>query len=95
MVNLSRRKRPKYSRHWEIFYNILKFNSTHFFICVVLVYLIDNVMVRFNIPKQNRPYIIRFYLEGLNAIVKEWLEQDCEKSIDDMVQLIKECVRAT
>ncbi len=55
---------------------------------------IDSVMERFAIPKDKRPYMIRFYLEGLNAITKEWLAQECEKSIDEMVQIIKECVRA-
>ncbi|KIR03605.1 TetR family regulatory protein of MDR cluster [Lachnospiraceae bacterium TWA4] len=56
-------------------------------------YVIDKVMDRFDIPEDNRSYMIRFYLEGLNAIVKEWLDRDCDKSIDEMTQIIKECVR--
>ncbi len=55
---------------------------------------IDGVMDRFSIPKDKRPYMIRFYLEGLNAITKEWLSHECEKNIDEIVQIIKECVRA-
>lgn len=54
---------------------------------------IDKVLARFDILEDNRPYMIRFYLEGLNAIIKEWLDRDCDKSIDEMTQIIKECVR--
>ena len=51
-------------------------------------------MDRFDIQKDKRSYIIRFYLEGINAITKEWLDQECNKNIDEVVQIIKECVRA-
>ena len=55
---------------------------------------INAVMDRFDIQKDKRLYFIRFYLEGINAITKEWLDQECNKNIDEVVQIIKECVRA-
>ena len=55
---------------------------------------INAVMDRFDIQKDKQSYIIRFYLEGINAITKEWLDRECNKNIDEVVQIIKECVRA-
>lgn len=55
---------------------------------------INSVLRRFSIPEEDRPYMIRFYLEGLNAIVKQWLQEDCGRSIEEMIHVIEECVRA-
>lgn len=47
----------------------------------------------FGIPENHRKYWMAFHLEGINAIVKEWLEGDCGDSLEEISQLIQNCVR--
>lgn len=47
----------------------------------------------FGIPENHRKYWMAFHLEGINAIVKEWLERDCQDSLEEISQIIQSCVR--
>lgn len=47
----------------------------------------------FGIPENHRKYWMAFHLEGINAIVKEWLEEDCGDSLEEISQVIQNCVR--
>ena len=47
---------------------------------------------KFGIPEYERKYILMFYLEGLNAIVKEWIKNDCRDSIEEIIGIIEKCV---
>ncbi len=53
----------------------------------------DIVFEKFNVPTKNRKYMMMFYLEGINAIVKEWVKNGCDDSIEEIIQVIEECVR--
>ncbi len=80
-----------------LYYTVLKqFDSISYGVNMYegVYHAVYEVMDRYSIPEQNRSYMIQFYFEGLNAIVKEWLKDDCCRSIDEIVQIIKECVRA-
>ena len=39
--------------------------------------ILDPILERFEIPSARRPYYIAYYVEGIAAIVKEWLRHDC------------------
>ncbi len=47
---------------------------------------------RFNYPITNRQYIMMYYLNGINAIVIEWLKNDCNKSIEEISEIIRICI---
>lgn len=47
---------------------------------------------KFGIPEYERKYVMMFYLEGLNAIVKEWIKNDCRDSIEEIIGIIEKCV---
>lgn len=49
---------------------------------------------KFDIPEKSRKYMMMFYLEGMNAIVKEWIRNNCDDSIEELIKIIEECVRA-
>ena len=51
------------------------------------------ILERFHIPAAHRPYYIAYYVEGIIAIVKEWLRQDCKDDVDMIAQIIQVCVR--
>ncbi len=43
-----------------------------------------------NFPADNLDYHIEFHKAGLNAIIKKWLSSNCDKSPEEMVQIIKD-----
>lgn len=52
----------------------------------------DPILSRFAYPESHRPYVMRFYLTGITAVVKLWLENDCQESEQEVVAIIQECV---
>ena len=37
--------------------------------------------------------MISYYLSGINAIINEWIKNDCKEEIDYIEQIIIKCVR--
>lgn len=58
--------------------------------------LFDNIFVpilnRFHYPREEQNYVMMFYLNGLTAIITEWLKEGCEKSIEDVSAIIHYCI---
>lgn len=52
----------------------------------------DPILAHFRIPEKQRPYMMKFYLTGVFAIVMEWLDGECTDDMDLIIQIIKECV---
>ena len=50
------------------------------------------VMNRFRYPDSEQKYVIMFYLSGLNAVILEWLKNDCSKSIPEVTEIIRSCI---
>lgn len=50
------------------------------------------ILDRLGVPRADRPYLMRFYISGLMAIISEWLEGGCEDSIEHVVAIIQRCV---
>ena len=51
------------------------------------------ILDRYGIPQQGRRYIMAFYIQGLMAIISEWLRNDCADSIAYGVDMIQRCVK--
>lgn len=56
-------------------------------------YILIPILERFNVPEKERNYLIAFYINGIMAIIKEWIDKDCKESIDDVENIIIKCVR--
>ncbi len=58
--------------------------------------LFDNIfnpiLDRFHYPAGERKYVMMFYLNGLNAIISEWLKDGCRKTIDEISAIIHYCI---
>lgn len=54
--------------------------------------IFDPILERYNYPVADRKYAMMFYLNGITAIVKEWLKDNCEKAISEVSQIIYGCV---
>lgn len=55
-------------------------------------YILMPILERFNIPEKERNYLIAFYINGIMAIIIEWLNKNCEDSIIDIEDVIIKCV---
>lgn len=51
------------------------------------------ILERFNVPENERRYMMEFYIRGLVGIVNQWLRDDCKDSIDHVIDVIRRCVR--
>lgn len=58
--------------------------------------LFDNIfhpiLDRFHYPKDEQRYVMMFYLNGITAIITEWLKDGCKKSIEDISAIIEICI---
>lgn len=58
--------------------------------------LFDNIfkpiLDRFHYPRDEQNYVMLFYLNGITAIITEWLKDGCQKSIEDTSAIIHYCV---
>ena len=56
-------------------------------------HILGPILERFEIPASHRPYYMAYYVEGIIAIVKEWLRQDCADEVEMIVGIIESCVQ--
>ena len=54
--------------------------------------IFNPILERFDYPIADRQYAMMFYLNGITAIVKEWLKDGCEKTIEEISQIIYGCI---
>lgn len=54
--------------------------------------IFNPILERYNYPIADRQYAMMFYLNGITAIVKEWLKDGCEKTIEEVSQIIYGCI---
>ena len=50
------------------------------------------ILERFAYPIEHREYAMKFYLNGIAAILKEWFRKDCSESIEEMCEIIQNCI---
>lgn len=79
----------------EIFSTVLS-NSKTFNFEYIHGKMFENIYIpileRFGYPIESRNYIVRFYLNGINAIVVEWLKSGCNISIEEIKNIIITCI---
>ncbi len=55
-------------------------------------HIFNPILNRFDYPANHRKYVMSFYLNGLNAIIIEWIKEDCVSSFDNISTVICECI---
>ena len=81
--------------HKEIFGTALLYNQTLGFEDVykrMFDNIFNPILERFNYPSGNRQYVMMYYLNGVNAIILEWLRNGCDKSIQEIAEIISICI---
>lgn len=54
--------------------------------------IFDPILDRFHYPQDDRRYVMMFYLNGLTAIIREWLQEGCTKNIDEIAEIVRYCI---
>ena len=54
--------------------------------------IFNPILNRFDYPKEHQKYVMMFYLNGITAIISQWLADDCDKSIEEIAIIIQNCI---
>lgn len=50
------------------------------------------ILERYQVSPENRKYIMLFYVQGVMAIITQWLQDDCKDTIEHIISVIQQCV---
>lgn len=50
------------------------------------------ILDRYQVPIEDRRYMMAFYIQGMMAIITEWLKDDCKDSMEHIMAVIQWCV---
>ena len=81
--------------HKEVFATALSHNKTLGFEVVyhrMFENIFNPILNRFDYPEKDRQYVMMYYLNGINAIITEWLKNSCNKSIKEIIYIITICI---
>lgn len=56
-------------------------------------YIFEPILDRFDYPEAERKYAIKYYIDGIAAVVREWLKGGCKESKEDIAGVIFRCIR--
>ncbi len=58
----------------------------------MFTHIFNPILERFCVPEKERDYVMKFYLNGIFAIVMEWLDKNCSDDMDTIIKVIIDCV---
>ena len=56
-------------------------------------YIFEPILERFDYPEAERKYAITYYINGIAAVVREWLKGGCGETKEDIAAVIFKCIR--
>lgn len=59
----------------------------------LFTYVFSPILDRYGFSKQDKEYIMEFYIHGIMAIISKWLINDCNDSIEYITCMIQRCVK--
>lgn len=81
--------------HKEVFGVALLHNKTLGFEIVyqrMFDNIFDPILDKFHYPPDTRQYVMMYYLNGINAIIAEWIKNGCTKPIKEISEIISVCI---
>lgn len=51
-------------------------------------YVFSPILMRFDVPENEWQYTMAFYINGIIALIMEWLKNNCRESIEDIADII-------
>ena len=56
-------------------------------------YILTPILNRFQVPTEEQKYMMAFYINGLIAILNEWLKEDCKDSVEHIIVIMQNCIQ--
>lgn len=57
-------------------------------------HVLNPIMERFSVSEKEKKYLLSFYMNGILAVIKTWISENCEDDIDYIVKIISERIHA-
>ena len=54
--------------------------------------ILNPILERFQYPMEHRKYVMMYYLNGITAIINEWIKEGCKREISDISKIIRGCI---
>ncbi len=54
--------------------------------------IFNPILDRFNYRDDYKKYVMMYYLNGINALILEWIKDKCKKPIEEISEIIKICI---
>ena len=62
----------------------------------IVSYLFKNIfepiLDRFLVPKEEQKYMMSFYLNGMSAVMIEWIKNDCKVETQTILNILTKCL---
>ena len=62
----------------------------------IISYLFKNIfepiLDKFSVPKEEQRYMMNFYLNGMSAVMIEWIRNDCKEDIQTIEKILTKCL---
>lgn len=55
-------------------------------------HVLTPILNRFQVPSEKQKYIMAFHINGIMALIREWLNNDCKDSVEFIVSMIQICI---
>ncbi len=56
-------------------------------------HVLTPILNRFQVPAAEQKYWMQFYINGLMAVINEWLRDDCRDRVEEIAAFIQRCVQ--
>lgn len=53
---------------------------------------ISPILEKYNVPIEERKFIIYFYIQGISAVIMEWIRNECTYPVENVGNLIKRLI---
>lgn len=54
--------------------------------------IFTQILDKFGVNEQDKPFVFNYYAQGVIGIIAKWVETDCERSVDDIMNIIISCL---
>ncbi len=56
-------------------------------------YVLNPILDKYDVPTKMREYILSFYINGIVALIGTWIKNNCDMSVEEMINIIKICIK--
>lgn len=58
----------------------------------LFINIFNPILDRFHYPRDEQQYVMLFYLNGITAVITQWLKDGCQKSMEELTAIIRCCI---